>query len=63
MNTQNLKAGTSVTVTFVRPEGDHAESATIRRPTAAMLPLPAGYVPVRFANGSTALVSAALVSL
>ena len=46
-----MKPGTKITVTFIRPEGDVQESASVARTTAAMLPLPAGYVPVRFTTG------------
>ena len=57
-----MKAGTGVTVTFIRPEGNAKEAATIARVTKAMLPLPAGYVPVRFADGGTLLVNAQYIS-
>ena len=52
-----MKAGTKVTVTFIRPEGDAKEAATIARMTKHMLPMPAGYMPVRFkADGALLLV-------
>ena len=46
--TTTFKPGASVTVHWVRPEGDVQEQAVIARTTSDMLPLPAGYVPVRF---------------
>ena len=58
-----MKAGTKVTVTFIRPEGDVKEAATIGRVTKAMLPMPAGYVPVRFAaDGALLLVHTQYIS-
>lgn len=57
-----MKAGTQVTVTYVRPEGDVKVQATIRRATKKMLPLPAEYVPVRFtSDGATALVNQSFI--
>lgn len=46
-----MKAGSKIIVTWRRPEGDVTELATVGRVTKAMLPLPAGYVPVRFPQG------------
>ena len=46
-----MKAGTKITVTFTRPEGDVQESAKVAQTRAYMLPLPSGYVPVRFDSG------------
>ena len=58
-----MKAGSKVTVTFIRPEGDVKEAAIIGRVTKAMLPMPAGYVPVRFvADGARLLVHAQHIS-
>ena len=58
-----MKAGTKVTVTFIRPEGDAKEAATIGRVTKAMLPMPAGYVPVRFvADGALVLIHQQYIS-
>ena len=58
-----MKAGTKVTVTFIRPEGDAKEAATIGRVTKAMLPMPAGYLPVRFvADGAMLLVHKQYIS-
>ena len=57
-----MKAGTQVTVTFIRPEGDAKESATIGRVTKAMMPMPAGYVPVRFADGGLLLIHSQYIS-
>ena len=51
-----LKAGTKVVVTFIRPEGNVSECATVRRVSPSMLPLPPGYVPVRFALDSATLL-------
>jgi len=51
-----MKAGTKIQVRWIRPEGDVLESATVRRVAAYMLPLPVGYVPVRFADGGTLMV-------
>jgi hypothetical protein len=51
-----MKAGTKITITWIRPKGDVKEAATVGRVTAAMLPMPAGYVPVRFADGGMLLV-------
>lgn len=44
-----MKAGTKITVTWTFT--GRTESATVARTTNDMLPLPAGYVPVRFAQG------------
>jgi hypothetical protein len=57
-----MEAGTKITVTFIRPEGDAKESATVVPTTAEMLPLPSGYVPVRFADGGTILVHQQYIS-
>lgn len=58
-----MKAGTNVNVKFIRPEGDVTEQATVCRVTAMMLPLPAGYLPVRFAaDGAVALVHASYIT-
>ena len=57
-----MRAGTKITVTFIRPEGDAKESATVARITKAMLPMPTGYVPVRFADGGVLLVHAQYIS-
>lgn len=43
-----MKAGTKVTIKFIRPEGDVLEPAMIVRTAQCMLPLPHGYLPVRF---------------
>lgn len=51
-----MKAGTKILVTFIRPEGDVSERATVRRVTPAMLPLPLGYVPVKFENDGAVLM-------
>lgn len=51
-----MRAGTKITVRFIRPEGDVTESATVTRTMKDMLPMPVGYVPVRFANGGRLLV-------
>jgi hypothetical protein len=57
-----MRAGTKIAVKFIRPEGDVKESATIARVTKAMLPMPAGYVAVRFADGGVLLVHAQYIS-
>lgn len=58
-----MKPGTRVFVTHIRPEGDVTEMATVRRTTSAMLPLPAGYMPLRFvAEGATLLVHESRIS-
>ena len=57
-----MKAGAKITVNWLRPEGDVAERATVARTTRQMLPLPVGYVPVRFATGGVLLVHASRVS-
>lgn len=44
-----MKAGTKITVTWTFT--GRVESATVARTTKDMLPLPADYVPVRFAQG------------
>ena len=55
-----MKAGTKVTVTFIRPEGDAKEAAVIGRVTKAM---PAGYVPVRFAaDGALLLIHSSYIA-
>ena len=46
-----MKVGTKIVVTFMRPEGDVTELAIVARVTKQMLPLPAGYMPVRFQQG------------
>jgi len=46
-----MKAGTRITVTFIRPQGDVQERAKVARTMRYMLPMPAGYVPVRFDSG------------
>ena len=51
-----MKAGTKINVTFIRPEGNVTERATVQRTTSDMLPLPQGYVPVRFANDGAKLL-------
>jgi hypothetical protein len=58
-----MNTGAKITVTWIRPEGDVSEPATIARTTAAMLPLPANYVPVRFSNGGTILVHASRIAV
>jgi hypothetical protein len=57
-----VNAGTKIIVTWTRPEGDAAESATVARTTRDMLPLPAGYVPVRFADGGVLLIHSSNVT-
>lgn len=58
-----MKAGTKVTVTFIRPGGNVQEAATIGRVTKAMLPMPEGYLPVRFAaDGALLLVHRQYIS-
>ena len=58
-----MKAGTKVTVTFIRPEGDAKEAAVIGRVTKAMLPMPAGHVPVRFAaDGALLLIHSSYIA-
>jgi hypothetical protein len=48
-----MKAGTKIIVTFpARLDGVTQERATVARVTKDMLPLPAGYVPVRFEGDS-----------
>jgi uncharacterized glyoxalase superfamily metalloenzyme YdcJ len=56
-----MKAGTKIIITWIRPESDVAETATVARVTKAMGMMPAGYVPVRFADGSVLLVSSAAI--
>ena len=46
-----MKAGTQITVTFIRPEGDVQEPAKVARTQGYMRPVPDGYVPVRFDSG------------
>ena len=48
---KSMRVGTKITVTFSRPEGDVQESAKVARTMGYMLPLPDGYVPVRFDSG------------
>lgn len=57
-----MKAGEAIKVNWVRPEGDFAEPATVASTTKAMLPLPVGYVPVRFADGGVLLVHGSRIS-
>jgi hypothetical protein len=58
-----MKAGTKIIVTYIRPEGDAAESAVVIHPTKKMGAPPTGYVPVRFArDGAVMLVSAGRIT-
>jgi hypothetical protein len=52
-----------VLVTWRRPEGDVTESAKLARVTKNMLPLPTGYVPVRFAYSGVLLVHSSAVKV
>lgn len=52
-----------VLVTWHRPEGDVTEAAKLARVTRDMLPLPAGYVPVRFADGGVLLIHSSSVEV
>lgn len=58
-----MQTGTKIAVNWIRPEGDISEPATVARTTAAMLPLPAGYVPVRFADGGVLLVHGSRITV
>ena len=52
-----MKAGTQITVKGFDMEGDEfRECAKVARTTKDMLPMPQGYVPVLFADGSKMLV-------
>ena len=64
LNTQRKlsNAGRPITITWTRPEGDVTEAAKIARATKTMLPLPIGYVPVRFADGGVLLVHASRIA-
>ena len=58
-----MKAGTKIIVTFIRPEGDVSEFATVRRITPAMMPLTPGYVPVKFTrDGATLMVHSSYIT-
>lgn len=57
-----MRAGAKIIVTFIRPEGDVKESAAIARVTKAMLPMPTGYVPVKFSDGGVLLVHSRHIS-
>ena len=53
----SIKSGTPVQVEFVGLEGGlRYERATVARRIAAILPIPAGFVPIRFADGARLLV-------
>lgn len=53
-----MKAGQRIVVSFpARLYGPKEEGARVARTTAAMRPLPPGYVPVRFDDGARLLVS------
>lgn len=53
-----MKAGSKVYVKFINVDGSEGrEPATVAITTREMLPMPAGYVPVRFHDGgATALI-------
>lgn len=52
-----MKAGQRIVVAFpARLHGPKEEGAKVARTTPAMLPLPPGYVPVRFDDGARLLV-------
>jgi hypothetical protein len=53
---KSARTGASITVNWIRPEGVFSEPATVARTTKHMLPLPVGYVPVRFSDGGVLLV-------
>lgn len=53
----NMKAGTKVALNFIMMrEGAAKEIATIARVTKRMLPMPDGYLPVRFSDGGVLLI-------
>ena len=57
-----MKSGTRVVVTFPNLMSPKTETGVVCRITAAMRPIPAGYVPVRFdADKARMLVPAELV--
>ena len=58
-----MKAGAKVLVTSIQRQGKVQESATVCRVTRAMLPLPAGYVPVRFAAGAVVRAPLSCIAL
>ena len=59
-----MKPGAKVLVTSIQRQGKVQEPATVCRVTRAMLPLPAGYVPVRFsAGGAVVLAPSSCIAL
>lgn len=52
-----MRAGQRIVVIFpFRREGPKQERAIVARTTPVMLPLPDGYIPVRFSDGARLLV-------
>jgi len=58
----SIKSGTPVQVEFVGLEGGlRYERATVARKMASMLPLPAGFIPVRFSDGARMLAHESVI--
>jgi len=57
-----LKTGSAVEIEFVGADGAaRYERATIARTMAYMLPLPAGFVPIRFSDGARMLAHESVI--